>query len=125
MSYLEVFEYINRLTLIELNLLISHIEKSFNLTTSDLNNIEKSVGNNITSDISLINTEVDVIIESVAFDKKISLLKYIKNNFNLGLKESKEIIDTLPKLIKKCSTKEEAETLKKGLEDAGAVISLK
>jgi large subunit ribosomal protein L7/L12 len=69
-------------------------------------------------------TEFDVILEA-AGDKKIQVIKAVREATGLGLKEAKEIVDNAPKPIKEGVDKDEAEKLKKELEDAGATVELK
>ncbi len=69
-------------------------------------------------------TEFDVVIES-AGDKKIQVIKAVREITGLGLKEAKEVVEGAPKAIKEKVSKEEAEELKTKLEDAGASISIK
>lgn len=117
-----IIELINNLNLIELNSLISLISDLYDLKSiSSTNEINQSIGNSVSEDI--IKKDFDLIIEDIKPDKKITLLKFIKSNFNFSLKESKDIIDNLPKTIKKLTNKEEAENLKKKLEECGAVVS--
>ncbi|RAP32092.1 50S ribosomal protein L7/L12 [Candidatus Marinamargulisbacteria bacterium SCGC AG-414-C22] len=67
---------------------------------------------------------VDVILADCG-DKKIQVLKAVREITGLGLKEAKEIVDSAPKAIKEGVEKEEAETLKKQLEEQGAKVELK
>ncbi len=69
-------------------------------------------------------TEFDVILKS-AGAAKLAVVKAVKELTGLGLKESKEIVDSAPSEIKKGVTKDEADALKKQLEEAGAEIELK
>lgn len=69
-------------------------------------------------------TEFDVILKS-AGDKKLEVVKQVKNALNLGLKEAKDLVDGAPSTLKEKTSKEEAETLRKLLEDAGASIEVK
>ncbi|MDD4791298.1 MAG: 50S ribosomal protein L7/L12, partial [Candidatus Cloacimonetes bacterium] len=69
-------------------------------------------------------SEFDVILSS-AGDKKINVIKVVREITNLGLKEAKDLVDSAPKAISEKVSKEEAETLKKKLEDAGATVELK
>ena len=69
-------------------------------------------------------TEFDVILES-AGEKKINVIKAVRAATGLGLKEAKELVDTCPKPVKEAASKEDAEALKKQLEEAGAAVSLK
>ena len=57
--------------------------------------------------------------------KKIAILKIVRNVTGLGLKESKDIVDNVPKTVKEGATKEESETIKKELEAAGAKVTIK
>lgn len=69
-------------------------------------------------------TEFDVILES-AGDKKIEVLKTVREATGLGLKEAKDLVDGAPKPVKEKIKKEEAEALKAKLEAAGAKVSVK
>ncbi|ARN56596.1 50S ribosomal protein L7/L12 [Sedimentisphaera salicampi] len=68
-------------------------------------------------------TSFDVILEA-AGDKKIGVIKEVRGITGLGLKEAKELVDNAPKPIKEGASKEEAEEMKKQLEEAGATIKL-
>ena len=69
-------------------------------------------------------TEFDVVLES-AGDKKIQVIKVIREATGLGLKEAKEIADSAPKAVKEKIDKDEAEALKTKLEEAGGSVTLK
>jgi large subunit ribosomal protein L7/L12 len=70
-------------------------------------------------------TEFTVTLESYPADKKIAVLKVVRTATGLGLKEAKEVVEAAPKAIKEDISKEAAEELKKEIEDAGGVVSLK
>lgn len=69
-------------------------------------------------------TEFNVIITNGG-DKKIQVIKAVRAMTNLGLKEAKDLVDAAPKAVKEKVSKEEAEKLKKELQDAGATVELK
>ncbi len=69
-------------------------------------------------------TEFDVFLKSVG-DKKINVIKVLRDLTNLGLKEAKELIDNVPRLVKEGVSKEEAENMKKKFEEAGATVEIK
>lgn len=69
-------------------------------------------------------TSFDLVLKG-AGSAKLTVVKRIKDIIGLGLKESKELVDNAPKLIKKDISKEEAESLKKQLEEVGAEVELK
>ena len=69
-------------------------------------------------------TEVDVILKSAGANK-LAVVKLVKDLTGLGLKEAKEVVDGAPSKVKEGVSKEEAEGLKKSLEEAGAEVELK
>src|SRR5918996_6085063 len=69
-------------------------------------------------------TEFDVIL-SAAGDKKIQVIKVVRELTGLGLKEAKDLVDGAPKAVKEKVTKAEAEDMKKKLEEQGATVSIK
>lgn len=68
-------------------------------------------------------TSFDVVLKSFG-DKKIQVIKEVRALTGLGLKEAKELVDSVPKPVKQGLSKQEAEAAKKQLEDAGAVVEL-
>jgi large subunit ribosomal protein L7/L12 len=70
-------------------------------------------------------TEFDVILEEVPADKKINILKVVRTITNLGLKEAKDLVEAAPKPVKEATSKEDAENIKKQLEEAGGKASVK
>jgi large subunit ribosomal protein L7/L12 len=72
------------------------------------------------------NTEFTVVLEgNVPADKKISIIKVVREITQLGLKEAKDLVEAGGKNIKENTSKEDAEAIKKKLEDAGAKVSIK
>ena len=69
-------------------------------------------------------SEFTVFLAS-AGDKKINVIKEVRSFTGLGLKEAKDLVDGAPKTVKEGATKEEAEKIKKELEEAGATVELK
>ena len=69
-------------------------------------------------------TEFDVILKA-AGGNKLQVVKLVKELTSLGLKEAKELVDGAPKAVKEGISKEEAESLKKSLEEAGAEVEIK
>jgi large subunit ribosomal protein L7/L12 len=70
-------------------------------------------------------TEFSVILDSFAADKKIGIIKVVRELTGLGLKEAKDIVEAAPKPLKEGVAKAEAEDMKKKLEEAGAKVVLK
>ena len=69
-------------------------------------------------------TEFDVVLEGPG-DKKIQVIKAVREITGLGLKEAKEMVDSAPSVIKEAASKDDAEEAKKKLEEAGASVELK
>jgi len=70
-------------------------------------------------------TSFDVILASAPADKKIQVIKVVRELTNLGLKEAKDLVEGAPKPVKAGATKEEADTMKKKLEESGAKVEIK
>jgi large subunit ribosomal protein L7/L12 len=69
-------------------------------------------------------TEFDVVLEGFG-DKKIGVIKVVRAATGLGLKEAKDLVEGVPSKVKEGISKEDAEKLKKELEEAGATVSIK
>ncbi len=77
--------------------------------------------------------DAEAVVEKTSFDvvlkaagaSKLAVVKLVKELTGLGLKEAKEVVDTAPKAVKEGVSKDEAEALKKQLEEAGAEVELK
>jgi large subunit ribosomal protein L7/L12 len=69
-------------------------------------------------------TEFNVVLEGFG-DKKIGVIKVVRTITNLGLKEAKDLVEGVPSKVKEAVSKEEAEKIKKELEEAGATVSIK
>ena len=69
-------------------------------------------------------TEFDVVLEGFG-DKKIGVIKVVRTITSLGLKEAKDLVEGVPSKVKEGVSKEDAEKLKKELEEAGATVSIK
>jgi large subunit ribosomal protein L7/L12 len=70
-------------------------------------------------------TEFDVVLEEVPADKKIAVLKVVRTITGLGLKEAKDLVESTPKAIKEGTNKDDAEAVKKQLEEAGGKVAIK
>ena len=70
-------------------------------------------------------TEFDVVLAAFPADKKIAVIKVVRTATGLGLKDAKDLVEGAPKTLKEAAPKEEAEKIKKDLEEAGATVELK
>ena len=123
-----IIEQLKSLTLLEASELVTEIEKVFGVDTSvsvGAVAVAAPVAGGDAGGGSDEKTEFDVVLSEVAADKKIAVLKVVRNITGLGLKESKEIVDNTPKVLKEGATKEECEIIKKDIEAAGGKIEMK
>lgn len=118
----ELLEQIGSLTLLEAADLKSKMEEKFGVTAA-APVAAVAAGGAAAAEVEE-KTEFDVVLTSVG-DKKINVLKIVRELTGLGLKEAKELVDSAPKAIKEKCKKEEAEEMKKKLEEAGAKIEVK
>jgi large subunit ribosomal protein L7/L12 len=70
-------------------------------------------------------TEFDVVLAAYPADKKIAVIKVVRSATGLGLKDAKDLVEGAPKTLKEAAPKEEADKIKKDLEEAGATVELK
>lgn len=121
-----IIEELKILSLIEASELVKQIEETFGVDASSGGTmmISSPVGNIGEAPIEE-KTAFDIILETVPADKKISVLKVVRSITGLGLKEAKDLVETVPKLMKEGVSKSESEELKKQLEEAGAKVTLK
>lgn len=120
-----IIDQLKNLTLLEAAELVTAIEKTFGVDTSVSAAVAAPAMSIATVEVEEEKTAFDLILSEVPGDKKIAILKIIRNITGLGLKESKDIVDNTPKVVKEGITKEESETLKKELEAAGAKVIIK
>ncbi|BAY63134.1 50S ribosomal protein L7/L12 [Calothrix brevissima NIES-22] len=120
---LEILEQIKSLTLNETSQLVKQIEATFNvdISTPKLIQIDKRDEDEVPLQVQ---TEFDVLLVSVPPEKKIALLKVIRTVTGVGLKEAKDFVDSLPKVVQTGLDREAAQVLKQQLEETGAIVSL-
>ena len=120
----QILEQLKNLTLLEASELVTRIEETFGVDTSV--SVGPSVVTSTTANVeeSEQKTEFNIILESIAPDKKIAVLKIVRTLTGLGLKEAKELVESAPKQIQEGVAKDAAEDIKKQLEDAGGTVTL-
>jgi large subunit ribosomal protein L7/L12 len=121
----QILEELKTLTLMQASELITKVENTFGVDASAATSGSTMMmpPSNKIEDIEE-KTEFNVILEKVPTDKKISILKVVRSLTGLGLKEAKEIVESAPKQIQEALTKDNANDVKKQLEEAGAEVSL-
>lgn len=124
----EIIEKLKEINLLEASELVKKIEETFGVDTSanfqSFNNLPSGITKEQNAEVEE-KTEFDVIIEKVETAKRLTVIKVIRTLTSLGLKEAKEIIESLPKVILQSVPKEKGEEAKKLLEEAGASITMK
>ena len=121
----EILEKLKTISLFEAKELVTQIEETFGVdqSTPTVGAAPlESAGQ--AGEVAEEKTTFDVVLESVAADKRVAVLKTIRNLTSLGLKEAKDFTASLPKTVKEGISKEEAETTKQQLEEAGGQVKI-
>ena len=119
---LALVESVKELTVLELNDLVKALEEEFGVSAAAMVAAGPAAGGAAAATEE--KTEFDVILASFG-EKKMDVIKAVKDICGLGLKESKELVEAAPKALKEGVAKAEAEEIKAKLEEAGAKIELK
>ena len=119
----KIIEQIEGMTVLELSNLVKALEDKFGvIAAAPVAVAAGAPAGDDSADAG--DSTVSVVLEACG-DKKIQVLKVVREITGLGLKEAKEIVDSAPKAIKEGVEKEEAEAIKKQLEEQGAKVELK
>jgi large subunit ribosomal protein L7/L12 len=119
----EIVEKIEKLTLLEAAELKKALEEKFGVTAAAPVAMMAGAAGAAAPAVEE-KTEFDVVLKA-AGSQKINVIKVVRAATGLGLKEAKDLVDGAPKNVKEALPKEEAEKLKKELEEAGATVELK
>ncbi len=122
----EIVEKIKALSLVEASELKKALEAEFGVTASApvMMGAMPGAGAAAAAAPAEEKTEFTVVLTS-AGDKKINVIKVVRQHTGLGLKEAKDLVDGAPKPVKEAIPKDEAEKIKKELEEAGATVEIK
>jgi large subunit ribosomal protein L7/L12 len=122
----EILEAVKGMTVLELAELVKAFEEEFGVSAAAPVAVAAAPGADAEAAAPAAEeqTEFDVIL-TAAGDKKVSVIKVVREITALGLKEAKELVDGAPKPVKEKISKEEAEAIKTKLEEAGASVELK
>ena len=125
----EIITKLKTITLLEATELVSRIEETFGVDASAPTggiSLPAMVGGSSREGAEVVEekTTFNVILEDIASDKRVAVLKVIRNLTSLGLKEAKEFTSSLPKAVKEGVSKDEAETAKQQLEEAGGKVKI-
>jgi len=120
----QVIELIKGMTVLELSELVKEMEEIFGVSAAAPVAAFAGPVAGAAVEAAEEQSEFDVILAN-AGDKKINVIKVVREITKLGLKEAKDLVDGAPKMVVEKVSKEEAESVKKKLEEAGASIELK
>ena len=119
----QVVDFIANMSVLEMSELVKEMEEKFGVSAAAAVAAPASGGGESEAAAEE-KTEFDVILTSFG-EKKINVIKEVRSITGLGLKEAKEAVEAAPKAIKEGVSKEEAEEVKKKLEEAGASAEIK
>ena len=120
----QVVDFIANMSVLEMSELVKEMEEKFGVSAAAAAVAAPASGGGESEAAAEEKTEFDVILTSFG-EKKINVIKEVRSITGLGLKEAKEAVEAAPKAIKEGVSKEEAEEVKKKLEEAGASAEIK
>ncbi len=116
----KIVSEIEQMSVLDLNELVKVFEEKFGVSATAVAAAPAAAGAGAADEKSLFNVEL-----TDGGANKIAVIKVIKEVLGLGLKEAKDLVDGAPKMVKEGMKKEEAEALKKQIEEAGGKVTLK
>jgi large subunit ribosomal protein L7/L12 len=120
----EILDAISKMTLMEVVELISDMEKKFGVTAAAP--VAAAAGPAAAAAAPVEEkTEFTVLLKEYPADKKVTVIKVIREITGLGLKEAKDLVEGVPSTVKEAVSKADSEAFKKKLEDAGAKVEVK
>ena len=119
----DVLKYLEEANMIEVSELVKDIEEKFGVTAAvPVAAVAGAAGGDAAADAAE-KSDFNVVL-TAAGQSKIAVIKVVRSITSLGLKEAKELVDSAPKAVKEGVAKDEAESLKSQLEEAGATVEL-
>ena len=125
----EILESLKSLSLLEASELVKQIEETFGVSAAASAGVVMAApgagGGDGDGAAAEEKTDFDVVLESFDASAKIKVLKVVRNATGLGLGDAKSLVESAPKTVKEGVAKDEAEALKKEIEEAGGKVALK
>ena len=121
----EILDAISKLTLVEVVELISDFEKKFGVTAAAPVAVAAAPAAGAAAAPVEEKTEFTVVLKEYPADKKVTVIKVIREITGLGLKEAKDLVEGVPSTVKEAANKADSEAFKKKLEDVGAKVEVK
>ena len=119
----DVLDYLENANMLEISELISEIEDKFGVTAAAP--VAIAAGPVAGGEATAVEKDSFDVVLTAAGDKKIQVIKVVRSMTDLGLKEAKDLVESAPKAVREGLSKEEAEEMKKQLEEVGASVELK
>ena len=120
----EILDAISKMTLLEVMELVSDMEKKFGVTAAAPVAVAAAPAASAAPPAEE-KTEFTVTLKEYPADKKVTVIKVIREITGLGLKEAKDLVEGVPSLVKEGVNKADSDAMKKKLEDAGAKVEIK
>jgi len=120
----DVLSYLESANMLEISELIKDIEDKFGVSAAAPVAVAGGAAPAAAESAGEEKSEFDIELSGIG-DKKINVIKVIREITSLGLKEAKDMADNAPSVVKEAASKDEAEEIKKKLEEAGATVTLK
>jgi large subunit ribosomal protein L7/L12 len=121
----EILEAISSMTIMEIVDLISAMEEKFGVTAAAPVAVAAAAGPAAAAAAVEEQTEFTVILKEYPADKKVGVIKVVRELTGLGLKEAKDLVEAVPGTIKEGVSKDDSAAMKKKLEEAGAKVEIK
>ena len=121
----DVFGWIEKASIVDINDLVEELEEKFGITAMAAPvAVAGAAAGGAGEEAAEEQTEFEAVLTAVG-DKKINVIKAVREVTSLGLKEAKDLVEAAPKAIKEGVSKAEAEEIKKKFEEAGAKVEIK
>jgi large subunit ribosomal protein L7/L12 len=120
----ELIQQIDSMTVLDLNNLVKALEEHYGVSAAAAVAAPAAGGGAAAAAPVEEKTEFDVVLKA-AGDKKINVIKAVREVTSLGLKEAKDLVESAPATVKEGVNKDEAESIKKKFEEAGATVEIK
>ena len=120
----QIIDMIKELTILEVADLVKALEEEFGVSAAPVAVAGAPAAGGAAAASAEEKTEFDVVLANFGA-KKLDVIKAVRELTGLGLKEAKELVEAAPKAIKEGATKEEADSIKAKLEEAGATVEIK
>jgi large subunit ribosomal protein L7/L12 len=123
----EIVDAIAKLSVLEVVELISDLEKKFGVTAAAPVAVAAAAAGGAAAPAAAVEeqTEFSVTLKEYPADKKVTVIKVVREITGLGLKEAKDLVEGVPALVKDAVAKADVEVIKKKLEEAGAKVEVK